>query len=149
MTQFDSLQICVFAFALASTWEEAAFTFPFREYLFDAETKFRKLKTAHRAGAVGVLSILSFPIINLLTVEFSWPVFWQAVLTTTDLGLLYFLVFDIGYALQIGQPWSYLGGTAGTDLMLKRWFGKYAGQIKAVISILCIIAINLVIKKLF
>jgi hypothetical protein len=148
MIQLDSLQLCVFAFALASTWEEQAFTFPFREVVFDIETKFRKLKTAHRAGAVGVLSILCFPIVNLMTVEFSWPVFWEAVLTTTDLGLLYFLVFDIGYALHIGQRWYYLGGTAGTDMMLKRWFGKYAGQIKAAISFLCIIAINLVIHKL-
>lgn len=148
MTQLDSLQICVFAFAFASTWEEQAFTFPFREIFFDPQTKFRKLKTAHRAGAVGVLAILCFPIVNLLTVQFSWPVFWQAVLTTTDLGLLYFLVFDIGYALQIGQHWSYLGGTAGTDLFMKRVFGKYAGQIKAAISFLCIIAINLVIHKL-
>lgn len=148
MTQFDSLQLCVFAFALASTWEEEAFTYPVREIYYDPETKFRKMKTAHRAGAVGVLAILSFPIVNLLTVEFSWPVFWEAVLTTIDLGLLYFLVFDIGYALQIKQRWHYLGGTAGTDLLLKRWFGKYAGQIKAVISILCIIALNFLIRKL-
>lgn len=132
-------------FAIASGVEEGSFTFPFREVVFDNQTKFTKLKTAHRAGAFGVVFVLAGIADSLLYTSGLVP----AILYMVDLLFIYWLIFDPAYALYIGQKWHYIGGTAGIDGKLKNLFGKNAGKIKAAISLIVIIAINLIIIKIF
>lgn len=63
-------------------------------------------------------------------------------------GFIYWTIFDIGYALSIGQSWDYLGGEAKTDQSLKSKLGRNAGKIKAAFGILMIVILNVLYQLL-
>lgn len=140
------LQGFFFLFAFVSAYEEEAFTFPFREIYFDPQTKFRKLKKAHRAGASGVFFMMAMAGI-MAGMQFDGPANLKiivGIMTCVVCGLWYWLTFDPVYAKNIGQDLFYLGGTAGTDGRLKKMLGKNPGLKKALFCVVVIIAINLV-----
>ena len=145
MMPFYIFQLGILFFALASAFEEEAFTYPFRELEFDKETKFAKLKKAHLAGGIGVLFILAMA--GFVQWEYSGS-FLSGLLTGINCGLIYTLFFDIAFALKIGQGPFYLGDTAGLDGFWKNTLGRNAGQKKAAICVVGIITINLVFKIL-
>lgn len=152
MQLFVTFQAGLLLFAVASAFEEAAFTFPFRELgndQFPFETKFKQLRIAHRAGAFGVGMIL-------LAVAFAEGFFYEGpiekkilagFLCAVACGLVYTFTFDPVYAKRIGQHWFYLGGTAQTDNNWKKLFGIFAGELKAIICLAVIIGINLLFKN--
>ena len=144
MIQLLIFQIGILLFAISSGVEEAAFTYPFREITFDLQTKFKKLKQAHRAGAVGVAMILI--VVSLAELEMTGRVV-PGILAGAACGLVYWLAFDISYSLCIGKGPFYIGATAATDGFLKRILGKQAGFIKAVFCLVAIITINLIFKS--
>src|SRR4051812_46526587 len=112
-----------FLFALASGFEEEAFTYPFREFTFDPQTKFHKLKKAHRAGAVGVLSMLILAgLVEWMTSTIPDPRLkvLSGCMCSIVCGLWYWLTFDPVFAVQIGQGPFYLGNTAGSDGWLNK-----------------------------
>lgn len=138
-------QLGILLFAGLSAWEEEAFTFPFREIYFDEQTKFRKLKTAHRAGAVGVLILLALiGFIECLTFHNSGMKVLAGLMLFSVCGLWYWLVFDIAYAVKIHQNPFYLGNTPEFDGWMIKTLGKNPGLKKALFCVLMIIAINLV-----
>lgn len=141
MTTAISFQMIFLLFAVSSAYEEAAFTFPFRE--IDFKDKERQLKIAHRSGAMGMICLgLGAGVIQ----AFSFPGLWIGFLTGIACLFCYWLVFDIVYAIRIGQKWSYLGSTAGTDQWLTKLLGRNAGAKKGLFCLIVLIAINLTIK---
>ncbi len=143
MTNEIVFQIAFALFAFASGFEEEAFTFPFREIFFDPETKFRKLKTAHRAGAVGVFFMLAMAGYAEAMLYPGEMKLLAGIMLFVVCGLWYWFVFDPVYATRIGQDLFYLGGTAGTDGWLKKVLGRKPGLKKALFCVVLIIAINL------
>lgn len=139
-------QIGILLFAVASAFEEAAFTFPFRvlnENQFPFSDKKGLLKTAHRAGGFGVsIILLSIGVVQYRDTES----IIAGLLASGACGFVYWLTFDPVFALTIDQAWHYLGNTAGSDKGLGKLLGKNAGQIKAAFCVVVIIAINLVYK---
>jgi hypothetical protein len=113
--------------------EEAAWSWPFRN--FDWQTfesmKGSKGKQAHRYGAAGVFIMLVLTAYVFFLAEDKWEAIPAAFLLC---GLTYWLVFDIAYALTIGQKWFYLGSTASTDRIVKN------GKVKAYACALIIAA---------
>jgi hypothetical protein len=132
-------------FAIASAYEEEAFTFPFREIVFDTETKFRKLKTAHRAGAWGVMLILILVgyAEAMMFPGSSWMKLLAGIMCSAVCGFCYWQVFDSAYSFRIGKGLFYLGNTPEFDGWLIKSLGKNAGAKKALFCVVVIIAINL------
>jgi hypothetical protein len=139
------IQVAIILFAIASAYEEEAFTFPFREIVFDTETKFRKLKTAHRAGALGVMMILVLAgyAEAMIFPGSSWMKLLAGIMGSAVCGFWYWQVFDSGYAFRIGKGLFYLGNTPEFDGWLMKSLGKNAGLKKALFCVVMIIAINL------
>lgn len=145
---FCLFQICISLFAFASAFEEAAFTWPFRELIFNFDVKMKQLKIAHRAGAIGV-AILFASMGIVLGHHYQADLemrFLVAIIATFSYAINYWLVFDIAYAKLIGKDWFYIGETADEDNWLRRILGRYAGEWKAVICVALIIGLNLLFK---
>jgi hypothetical protein len=148
------VQSASFLFALASIFAEWAFTWPFREIKFypdneelDRSTKKKLSDMFHTYGGAGVafvslgMGASAFFICSDRTFFYAGGHF---VLWTLLFAAVYWLVFDIGYALKINQQWYYLGGTAFEDHWLNNAFGKYAGALKAIVLIGLIIFMNII-----
>jgi len=154
MTTFFLFQFGILVFAIASAVEEAAFTYPFRELSneqFNFETKFKKSRIAHGAGAVGVLALL----VMIAAVQFlqsTNPGFWiralAGITAAFACGLIYWFAFNLIYNQQINQRAFFLGTTAATDIFLQKTLGKKAGLKTALFCLVGIIAINLTYKTL-
>src|SRR5690606_23046315 len=114
-------QFGMLLFAIFSAIEEAAFTHPFRKIsneAFPDKTKFQLLRKAHTNGALQVGMILF--VIGVLSG------FFAAVLA----GLVYWLVFDISFAIATDQHPLKIGDTANLDKLLTKVLGKNAGAKK-------------------
>lgn len=147
MTNFLILQAGMFLFAVLSSYEENAFTYPFREFKFDLKTKFRLLKIAHISGWLGVGVVLLS--IGLVEWNHTGNVL-AGVLVSLGCGFVYSLFFDVFFALRLpGKKGPfYLGEVADQDKFWIRILGPHAGKIKAGFCLVAIITINLVYKTL-
>jgi hypothetical protein len=113
-------------FAWFDAKEEAAWTYPFRSFdwmAFEPE-KMKQNRKAHNNGAAAILVML---ILTSGLFALAGGVWYWFLVAFAVSGLSYWLVFDIAYALAIGQKWYYLGSTASTDKLVKN------GKVKAFI----------------
>lgn len=135
------VQLIAIILTVFSVNEEYYGTSAFRKY---ESTVSRENKLYHRWGAAFITAMfLAFPI---LLYNSSLSANWLDALLLFVVNLVgwYWLLFDILYAKRIGQKWSYLGGSADSDVALVKLLGVNAGKIKAIFCLILIAAINIV-----
>lgn len=138
-----SIQFGWVLFSVLSGPEEAAWSYPWREFgekQFPMADKKKYSKKAHRFGwfAVAVIGVvMAFMTSELVVGEI------DAGLTLAFCFLLafeYSIVFDGSYGLSIGQNFFFIGNTAETD---QRIGSK--GKLKFFVLLILSIAINILI----
>lgn len=151
MTHFIMCQLSFLLFAVASAVEEFHYTYPFRNVTWDPKQKKISSQGAHSFGGIGVTIVLIMCGVSVgffttpMEIDLETRII-VAFLAAVSSGLIYWLAFDIVYAVLIKQDPFYLGETAGTDKWLVSWLGANAGVKKAVGCTVLIITINLVFK---
>ena len=81
----------------------------------------------------------------ILRVLFALIISQGAVLPFIASGLAQYLVFDIAVNLFTGEPWYYVGTTATSDKLIRRWLGgDQAGLYKMVIVLLLLVVVNMI-----
>jgi hypothetical protein len=143
---FILIQILFAAYAFISAIEEAAWSWGYRNYLMDSFRKKEQLDIAHKSGAVAVgVIMVTIAIVYTTTITSSLPIkMFVFIISFASTGFWYWLVFDIKYAMQIGQRWDYIGETADTDNWLIKKFGSKAGKVKAAICVSAIVLLNII-----
>ena len=117
-----------------SAKEEKYGTWAFREY---AAPGTMQSKLYH---SWGIKTIITIGIVSAFAFKTG---FLSFVLLGFLNALIYWLLFDIWYAMGIKQKWYYLGNEASTDKGLKKYFGKNAGKNKAYLCIIIIAVLNI------
>lgn len=128
--QFYIDQILFILIAYISSKKEVYATWAYREFA-PPGTSQSKLYHQYSGIIISIIMILS-------AYAFSHSIVNIIILSFIN-GFIYWLLFDIGYALGIKQPWYYLGNEASTDKLLKN-----KGKIKAYICVGFIVVLNLV-----
>jgi len=141
------VQILFIVYACFSATEEAAWSWGYRNIMMPSDQRDRQQDKAHDFGAsaVGVVIVMA----SMPFLWFLFPNVGDMILYFVSSALLsvlwYWLLFDIVYAKSIGKNWDYIGETASTDNRLVEWFGKNAGEIKAVACVVLILIINILL----
>lgn len=136
------VDIVWFMFAFKSAQEEVAWSSPFREIseeYFPNNLKSELSRIAHRTGATYVITLaIGFGLFDAIW----FGVFSGAIVTLISL-FIYWLLFDITYAVNIDKPWWYLGDTASMDKWLKR-LGPNSGKTKAFLCLGAIVVLHII-----
>jgi len=143
---FILIQILFAVYAFFSAIEEAAWSWGYRNYLMDSFKKKEQLDVAHKSGAVAVgviMAAISIYYSHKINDSLSIQLF-VFIVSFAITGFWYWLVFDIKYALQIGQVWDYIGETADIDNWLIKKFGSKAGKVKAAACVSVIALLNII-----
>ena len=137
MMLFIIIQVLAIVFAIVCARHDAPAVLHFENYGFPNEQKQKKvLKQFHRNNWW-----LKFFFCTVVSMHFI-PEWLEVIVHGSIAGLWIYLVFDIVLNLCRGIEWDYLGSYDKDGNWWRRWFGKNAGRVKALILIVLIIAVN-------
>jgi hypothetical protein len=126
------LQLMTALFAITLAWLQKV---PVRK-MIDHGASIQEENQFHKAsGYIKVLWAFTFAFM------YAYSTLIGGFLLFIGLGLIIWMVFDPALNLFTGEKAFYVGNTAKTDKQLRK-LGKYAGQIKAGVCLLCVITLN-------
>lgn len=125
-------QALSYFYSKSSAIQEVEATYPYREIGVPDHEK--RMKIFHTSG-------FWMTMIFCIITSFSQPWVWMLPMIIIN-GLIYFIIFTINYNICIGKKWDYIGNTAKTDIMIRKYFGKKGMRIAIILSSIIILIIN-------